>query len=296
MVQTLLPRVRSRMFLHARRRTLHLLEGQYASLHRGRSMDFDELREYVAGDEVKDIDWKATARTTGLPLVKRYVAERRQRILFVVDRGRDLRALAASGEDKRDLAVMVVGVLGSLALQHGDEVGLVTGDASGVQQLPFRSSSSALEHALHAIHDHARADGPASDLPALLERVRHTIRHRLFLVVIADELAWDDRLAQLVRRLAAQHEAVWVQLADAEPHASAGVAARGYDVDGSWSMPSFLDGAELQREYEAAQHERRLAQQELLTRGAVSLARVGAEAEVVPVLLRLLKERSHVRR
>ena len=52
----LLSKVKSKMFLHARRRVLHMLDGQYSSHLRGRSMDFDDLREYVPGDEVRDID------------------------------------------------------------------------------------------------------------------------------------------------------------------------------------------------------------------------------------------------
>ena len=50
-----------------------MLDGEHGSIHKGRSMDFDDLREYVLGDDVKDLDWKATARS-GRPLVKRFVA------------------------------------------------------------------------------------------------------------------------------------------------------------------------------------------------------------------------------
>lgn len=120
--QSLLSRVKSRLYVRARRPVAHLLEGQYASIHRGRSLDFDDLRDYQPGDEVGDIDWRASARHSAI-MVRRYGAERRHRLLFAVAGGRNLGAVSAAGERKADLAVEAVGILGWLALQHGDEVG-----------------------------------------------------------------------------------------------------------------------------------------------------------------------------
>lgn len=296
MAESLLTRVKSKLFLHSRRKVLHLLDGQYASLLRGRSMDFDDLREYVPGDEVKDIDWKATARTGGTPLVKRYIAERKHRVLVVADRGRNLRALAPDGGEKRDIAITAIGVLGYLALRHGDEVGLITGDEAGVTQLPFRGTQPALERLLREVSEGARLDGPRSDLVALLERVRRTVSRKLFLVVVADEVPWDDRLEALVGRLAAQHEFLWLQLADADPRARDERGRRSYDVAGDWAMPSLLaDDADIDREYDYARAKEQLRITDAFDRSAVSYARLEAADDVVPALLRLLKERSHVR-
>lgn len=296
MAESLLTRVKSKMFLHSRRKVLHLLEGQYTSLLRGRSMDFDDLREYIPGDEIKDIDWKATARSGGTPLVKRYVAERKHRVLFVVDRGRNLRARSAGGGEKRDVAITAMGVLGYLALRHGDEVGLVTGDEHAVTQLPFRGSQSSLERALRTVHDAAHLDGARSDLLALLERVRRTVKRKLFLVVIADEVSWDEHLSALVRRLAAQHEFIWLQVGDADPRMRGEAGERTYDVNGSWQMPSLLaDDPMIEKEYEYAQSRRLLDMTDDFDRSAVSFTRLEHDDEVIPALLRLLKERSHVR-
>ncbi|MGO2111496.1 MAG: DUF58 domain-containing protein [Pseudoclavibacter sp.] len=295
MTDSLLTRVKSKMFLHSRRRVLHLLDGQYASLLRGRSMDFDDLREYVAGDEIKDIDWKATARTGGRPLVKRYVAERKHRMLFVVDRGRNLRARSAEGGEKRDVAITAMGVLGYLALRHGDEVGLITGDEDSITQLPFRGSQQSLERALHAVYDTTSIDGARSDLVALLERVRRTVGRKLFLVVIADELPWDDHLEALVRRLAAQHEFVWLQLGDADPRTRGENGERAFDVDSGWSMPSFIaDDDRITREYDYARAKQQLRMEDVFDRSAVSFAHLDGDDHVIPGLLRLMKERSHV--
>ena len=77
--------------------TRGLLEGgRYALLHT-RSMEFDDLRPYVPGDDVRDIDWKASARSGGV-LIKRFVSEKHHKILLVADAGRNMSALAPSGE------------------------------------------------------------------------------------------------------------------------------------------------------------------------------------------------------
>ena len=101
---SLLVRVRTKLTLHVRHKARSPLLGDYPSLHKGRSMDFDDLREYQRGDDVRDIDWKSTART-GSVLLKRYVAVRKQNVLIVVDTGRSMTALAQDGAAKSELAV-----------------------------------------------------------------------------------------------------------------------------------------------------------------------------------------------
>jgi len=293
--EALLPRIKSKLYLHARRRVLSLLDGQYRSLLRGRSMDFDDLRAYVAGDEVKDIDWKATARH-GSPLVRRYQAERQHRVLFVVDRGRNMAAVGASGEPKRGIATTAMGALGWLALRHGDDVGLVTGDEHGVEQFPFRGKAERLEAMLHAVHDRATLDAGRSDMRALLERVRDTVSRRLFLVVIADEIPWDDEFSALVRRLAAQHEVLWLEVVDADPAALDAQGRRTRDVAGTWAMPEFLRGDKLlHREFEYEERRRQIRMETDFDRGAVTYARITGSDAVIPEVLTALKARSRVR-
>src|SRR3546814_4874211 len=88
------------MTIHAHRKVRGLLEGEYASLQTGRSMDFNDLREYVRGDDVKDIDWKASARSRAL-LVKRYAAARKHNIMLVASTGRSMAAMNDLNVPKR---------------------------------------------------------------------------------------------------------------------------------------------------------------------------------------------------
>ncbi len=130
----LLTRIRTRAELVARRRVRTLLDGRHASTMHARSLDFSDLRAYVVGDDVADIDWKASARHGDL-LVKRHVAERRAVVMLVVDTGRELAAAShwdpSTTDLKRDVAVTAAGLLGWVAMRAGDHVGLVHSGADG---------------------------------------------------------------------------------------------------------------------------------------------------------------------
>jgi uncharacterized protein (DUF58 family) len=108
-------------------RSRHLVEdlfaGQSESVFKGRGIEFDEVRPYVPGDEVRDIDWNVTARL-GLPYVKRFVEQRELTVLLVVDISRSMR-FGTAGPEKRELAAELCAVLGFAALRNDDRVGLV---------------------------------------------------------------------------------------------------------------------------------------------------------------------------
>ena len=110
-VKTILSRMRQ-LEIRTRRLVNDSLIGEYHSVFKGRGMDFDEVREYVAGDEVRSIDWNVTARA-GRPFVKKYTEERELNLLLVVD-------ISASGnfgsgaQSKRELASAIIGEDNSL--------------------------------------------------------------------------------------------------------------------------------------------------------------------------------------
>jgi uncharacterized protein (DUF58 family) len=99
------------------------LAGQYHSVFKGRGMNFDAVREYVPGDEVRAIDWNVTARA-GRPFVKKFVEERELTLLLMVD-------VSASGDfgsgthSKREFAAEIASVLAFSAIKNSDKVGLL---------------------------------------------------------------------------------------------------------------------------------------------------------------------------
>jgi uncharacterized protein (DUF58 family) len=104
--------------IHTKRLVADTITGQYHSVFKGRGMNFDAVREYVPGDEVRAIDWNVTARA-GRPFVKKFVEERELTLLLMVD-------VSASGDfgsgmqSKRELAAEIASVLAFSAIKNSD--------------------------------------------------------------------------------------------------------------------------------------------------------------------------------
>ncbi len=284
----LLTRVKSKLFIVAHRRTWGLLDGEYASVFRGRSLDYDDLREYVPGDEIRDIDWKATARH-GAPLVKRYVATRKQTVLLVVDTGRSMAALAPSGEPKKDIAIQAAGMLGYLAVRHGDVVGLISGDSEATRMLEPTAGEANLERLLRAIDRASTRDAAPSRFVEQLRYLAEHVRRRMLVVAVTDDGGLGPGDDALLRRLHAQHEVLWVVVADADPTRIDPRMDATEVADGS-PLPAAVRGSgRLRAAYLQALEQRHEATEQLLRRLGISRARVGGTAEVVGSVFALLE-------
>ncbi|MDQ0643635.1 DUF58 domain-containing protein [Microbacterium murale] len=292
---SLITQVKSKLFIHSSQKSMHALDGAYASLLHGRSLDFEDLRKYEYGDQVRDIDWRATARL-GTPLVKRHRANRMHTVLFVVDTGRSMTALAHDEKPKKDLAILATGALGILALRHGDDFSVVHGDAERVRRRAPGRSEGALEHALRTI-DQAITEGHApSDRDALLSYVARTIARRCIVVIITDDAPVTDDTERMLRRLRVQHDVLWITLHDADPvldHTSHSVRA---DVNTRWAVPDFVHGdREVLGELIAQTQADAARLNELLDRLEISHTTLDTQDDAVPQLLRMLNRRANVR-
>ena len=291
-------RVRARLALPAQRRVRGLLDGEYASALSGRGMELDDLREYVRGDDVADVDWKASARARQL-LVKRYVALRQHTVLLIVDTGRQMAAHATVDHTKRELAALAAGTLGWLAVRHGDRVGVLNGDAQRRHGLPPRQGEVHLERCLASAYDATTVAAADSDLVGLLQHVARTVRRRSIALIVCDvppDDARDDELAAILRRLVAQHEVMVVTVGDLDPAtlpAGAGVLA---DVGGG-ALPSWAaTDPRLARELRERDGQR-LEAFSALVAAAGGVHQHVTDADSAPrELLRMIERHRHARR
>jgi uncharacterized protein (DUF58 family) len=287
-VTSLLQRVKSKMSIFAHRKARGMLDGEYGSVFRGRSLDFDDLRAYVPGDEVRDIDWKASARH-GSPLIKRYVAVRRQTLMLIADTGRNMAAGSRDGETKKDIAVMALGVMGYLAHRHGDVVGLVCGDASGSRTIPAKAGEAHLERLLQEVDSGASLDSGPSRLEEQLRHVARTVKGRKLLFVVSDELAADPGLEQLLRRLRAQHEILWLTIRDADL-AGPGPAEDAFSVaDASPLLGRIAESSAVAAAYATATAGRNSGRHAMLRSVGISEGHVANSHDVMTELFALLE-------
>jgi uncharacterized protein (DUF58 family) len=174
------------------------LAGQYHSVFKGRGMDFDEVREYVPGDEVRAIDWNVTARA-GRPFIKKFTEERELTLLLMVD-------VSASGDfdsgaqSKRQMAAELASVLAFSAIRNSDKVGLVLFSDQVEQYIPPRKGR---QHVLRVIREilffepHSRG----TDIVRALDFANQVTSRRAILFLLSDfELPNQDAALAAVRR------------------------------------------------------------------------------------------------
>ena len=206
-----------RIEIRTRKAVDEQLSGGYRSVFRGRGMDFDEVREYVTGDDVRAIDWNVTARA-GRPFVKRFREDRELTVLLAVD-------LSASGEfgshslSKRELAAEVACILGFSALRNRDRVGLLLFTDRIEAYVPPASGRSHVRRLVTQILT-ATPTGTGTDIGAALEHLNVQLSRRAAVLLISDmmetEAQTSERTARALSVTARRHEliALWVQ----DPH------------------------------------------------------------------------------
>lgn len=204
-------RFQARLQLSSHKRSLSALAGPYRASFRGRGMDFEEVRAYQAGDDVRSIDWRVTART-GEAHTKLF-REERERPVFIVTDQRPSLFFGSRVCFKSVLAAEVAGLLAWSALRQNDRVGgLVLGPQQVNEIRPKRSKSSVLR-LLHCIHEQnnklaerENLSAVASSLSIGLEDTRRLNKPGSAIFIISDFHDFDERSNKQLFQLAKHNE------------------------------------------------------------------------------------------
>jgi uncharacterized protein (DUF58 family) len=184
-----------------------VMAGGFSSVFRGAGLEFDEVREYVDGDDPRAVDWNVTARI-GRPFVKKYVDERELTVLFLLD-------LSASMDggfgvwSARQTAARVCACLALSAVRNGDKVGLVAFSETVDSYVPPKKGAA---HALRVVRDclALRGRGARTDPAVALEFAARAVRHGAIVFLVSDFMA--DGWQRAMRSCARRHDVVAVRL------------------------------------------------------------------------------------
>ncbi len=179
------PRVISRLAgvpLNARRPMLGNVSGRHPSPHRGASVEFAEYREYVAGDDLRRLDWRAYGRSDRF-YVKEFEADTNLRCCLVMDTSGSM-GFGTIGMTKLQYALRLGGALSFLAVQQGDAAGLCCVANGIVQNIPPRRNPAHLMHIFDVLEE-ARPHGETQLIPVLHE-LAETIRQRALIIILSD--------------------------------------------------------------------------------------------------------------
>lgn len=291
-----LVKVRKKMDIYAQRRVRNVLSGNYGSVFKGRSMDFDDLREYNYGDDVKDIDWKATARSRTI-MIRRYIAIRKHNIMIVADSGNTMAALAPSGESKVEVAAFCAGVIAYIAQKHGDLVGMVYGDKNGNKRYAMKEDTPYIENFLKKYSHSVKADGADSDINSVLTYISKSFRERMFLIVITDPNSAATLDRNLVRRLNARHEQMYILVEDSPLTNKSLLDKDVNDMNDHVRLPHYFRA---NKKIAAAEEEYRKSLTEKIQKGlhrfGVVSTTVPSSEKAIPMIFKMLEEQKRVRR
>ncbi len=196
--------------LQTRKESCGLLAGEFRSAFRGAGMEFEEVREYLPGDDVRAIDWNVTARQ-GKPYLKRFREERELTIFFLVDCSASSR-FGGGPESLGDLASQLCASLAFSAVKSNDKTGLMLFSDRIEKYLPPGKGVSHAMRLLREVVGHIPA-GEGTDLPAALETLGRTLKRRSVLFLLSDFQAPGD-FRPALQRLARRHDVIALLLRD----------------------------------------------------------------------------------
>lgn len=202
------------------------LGGQYHSVFKGQGMNFEEVREYQPGDEVRSIDWNVTARMNH-PFVKKFVEERELTLMLVVDLSGS--GLFGSGEQsKRELAAEIASVLAFSAIRNNDKVGLILFTDEVEKFMPPKKGR---RHVLRVIREilFFEPQRRGTNVSGALEFLNRVTPHRAIAVVVSDFLECADLSAPSAPRDLARgavRQVATAESGDKSPHSKLSTALR----------------------------------------------------------------------
>lgn len=283
MIMNYVTKIRAKVNIYASRRSSNPFDGSYKSIYQGNGLDFENLREYIPGDNIRDIDWKASSRS-GKMLVKRYITEKKHNILIVLDTGKKMTAHTKNLELKKDLVLNAGGTLGYLAAKNGDNVGAVYNRDGYIQYYQLRTGMHNIERIL-AAYDKENFKDWEADLEKSLSYVVKNIRRRMIVFIISDAVGMGAVSEGILKKLTVQHDVLFIGIGDADY--TNGTA---YSLDKGAYIPEFITGNKklIRMEQEIRQKLYRENAAKLLKYRIIS-TQIDGEEELVERIIELLE-------
>ena len=184
--------------------TLNSESGNQRMRKIGQSMEFEQIKEYVAGDDIRTLNWKASARKGGL-MVNSFMEERSQQIYCIIDKGR-LMKMSFNGMTLLDYAINSCLVLSNVCLKKQDKVGVITFSHEPGSLLAADRKVSQSENILQLLYKQ-KTDFLESDFEMLYLQIRSKIKHRSLLILFTnfESLSGLNRQIDYLRSLARNH-------------------------------------------------------------------------------------------
>ena len=185
------------------------LAGEYHSVFKGRGMEFEDVREYQHGDDIRTIDWNVTSRA-GRPFVKRYVEERELTVMLLVDASAS-GSFGSAGKTKGEVSAEISALLAFSAIKNNDRVGALLFTDHMEKFIPPRRGTTHVLRVVREVLFH-RPQGRGTRIQSALEHLNLVIRKRAVVFLISDLL--DQGYEQALKVANRKHDVVIIQIVD----------------------------------------------------------------------------------
>jgi uncharacterized protein (DUF58 family) len=283
-----------RLQLKARRAVEDLLGGEYHSVFKGTGIAFEEVREYLPGDDIRTIDWNVTARM-GHPFIKRFIEERELTVVLVVDCSGS-HQFGTRTQQKREVAAELAAVLAFSAISNNDRVGLVQFTDRIERFLPPRKGT---RHVLRLIRDvlFYQPEHRGTSLREGLDFLNRVLHRRTIVFLLSDFL--DRHFESAFKRTGRRHDLIAIRISDPSEEDLPTVGLLDLE-DAETGQRLLVDtGSTTVREaFRTAAQRRRTALQQLARQSRVDLIEVSTDGGHLDALIRFfrLRERRMRRR
>ena len=199
-------------FIPTNLETSNILDGSYSSIYKGRSLNFDELREYIEGDELKDVDWKASARSRKL-LVRQYVAEKKHSFMLILDTNKRMLADTNDGGSKANAAIHAAGTFAYLVNLNGDYISSMYSCNGKITGSPLKSGVYNIENILSS-YDREVQKGNITDINNVLKYVATHVKKKEMILLVTDFEQFSTIPEKTLSMIMAQHELMVILVSD----------------------------------------------------------------------------------
>ncbi len=191
------------------RMVMDVFAGQYHSVFKGKGMEFDEVREYQPGDEIRSIDWNVTART-GHPYIKKFVEERELTVMLILDMSASC-FFGTVKQLKMQLAAEICSVLAFSAIKNNDKVGLIIFTDKVEKFIPARKG---IRHVLRVIREalYFKPKGRTTNLNAALEYLNKVTTRKTVTFIISDFYSSDFK--KMLSATNKRHDIIAITITD----------------------------------------------------------------------------------
>lgn len=264
------------------------LSGNYKSVIKGQGLAFQEVRQYLEGDDVRTIDWNVSARMTE-PYVKVFAEEREMTVMLLVDVSHS-GLFGSQAMNKRRLATEVAAVCAFSAIAHNDRVGLIAMSDEVEKVVPPQKGR---KHGMRVLREILETEPRrrGTDLNCGLETLLHVAKRRTVTFLLSDFLAVDyERTLALA---AAKHDLIPVLLSDPRDEDLPDVGlARFEDLETGQDCLVDTSSSRVRQNYKIRMQERREEQRRLFTKLGLDHARVSTDQPYMPPLRELFARRA----